>query len=665
MLTDPNRAPGARRRGRNGPVCQTTARGCPRVNCRSFEALRPLMEHGGLYPNLCKSCGSELTAFLGVESDLGANLTVVPPWRNGSALAFGSTIGHEQVDPLPHPRAYSEVHQSLTHAAVLIDCPNKPTMRLYVLMPGEKVAIPNGCIMTVFNLGIQPAVLLDLTNPARHQTNNRVQAQSGPAVAMGYEAGSLRVRLNQSYVNRQDGYGVTDPRTRAELALPVPSADPRMIAEALTSACGRRKLGLLGIKVRRPNMTILARRMGLKQEALDESLAELRKDDLSHPLVWYLFGQPRPAQSARRVAAKSAERCVAIVGGWGKVSRERIVPVLAGSNGAGFVCSERVPEPTVALAGRRPHPYATWFGPQQQREFYRNVREGALSAVHLATPPKVTGKLLRTLAAIAATTLVELVVADKPWWPDYEVARAAAGALAGSPVKFRFFDHYLYRGAVQGVLARGVARLLGGPIESIEIRLWEPAPYTSAAQGETGVLADLAVHGVSLARRLLPEARFSATRATAARHANSTDYETETFCSVELSATNGQGQIPIRISAAKYMPRALATKEMLITGPGGKLHFDLAGDWADLVHPAGADRIYPGGQHTIPTGYEVLVHKLAAGDAEVGLDLDEALSIQEVLHEARAHFPTALPVLAGREYPPLPDWCRQRRRRAA
>src|SRR5687768_13425868 len=84
------------------------------------------------------------------------------------------------------------------------------------------------------------------------------------------------------------------------------------------------------------------------------------------------------------------------------------------------------------------------------------VERGEYGTVYLATPPQVTGRQLLWLADCP----VELVVAEKPWFPDLVFARQAGECLRRSRVCFRFLDHYLYRPVIRWLLGQSLETLL-------------------------------------------------------------------------------------------------------------------------------------------------------------------------------------------------------------
>jgi hypothetical protein len=104
-------------------------------------------------------------------------------------------------------------------------------------------------------LGDQPLKLQDMANPERHQAHKRFQQADGPALVMSYSYGNLRAEVNPRYNNREDGYGVRQPRTTEPIALPVTGNSPQAIYEALSSRRAESALELRGIRIRRPNLS--------------------------------------------------------------------------------------------------------------------------------------------------------------------------------------------------------------------------------------------------------------------------------------------------------------------------------------------------------------------------------------------------------------------------
>src|SRR5262249_24044839 len=147
-------------------------------------------------------------------------------------------------------------------------------------------------------------------------------------------------------------------------------------------------------------------------------------------------------------------------------------------------------------------------------------------------PPDATAALISKLLDLP----VELLTADKPWFPSLASAHAARELLSRSHTVFRGFDHYVALSPVRWVREEGLERLLQGLPRSISAELHEVARPSSPAQ-EIGVLADLLIHVVSVCRALLPQARLQVTEAVAGRHVDS-PFATESYARVTMRASH-------------------------------------------------------------------------------------------------------------------------------
>jgi hypothetical protein len=134
----------------------------------------------------------------------------------------------------------------------------------------------------------------------------------------------------------------------------------------------------------------------MMEAELQPPLSGLRKD-AAHPLQQYLF---RPAGTV------SEPRLVAIVGGRSELATNRLQPEFATRAERKFVCFERQPEPDPPHADHRWHSTATLD------DTVAYIEGGRFDAVHLSTPPEVTGRLLGLLTHAP----MRLVTAEKPWF---------------------------------------------------------------------------------------------------------------------------------------------------------------------------------------------------------------------------------------------------------
>lgn len=137
------------------------------------------------------------------------SITVLPDLLAGTAgdqAAHGCTMGHW------HPRTLAEaagewtqeVYEFQTHGLMALDR-QAGTVELHVCAPGDKVAVPNACHMTLYNLGgdAEPLVTLDFASPipGRNPANKDLIAQVGPAMLITRDAYDVTIQVNALYAD--------------------------------------------------------------------------------------------------------------------------------------------------------------------------------------------------------------------------------------------------------------------------------------------------------------------------------------------------------------------------------------------------------------------------------------------------------------------------------
>jgi hypothetical protein len=96
----------------------------------------------------------------------------------------------------------------IVYGAMLIDTKDSPFMDLHILKPGDKVYTLNKCNMTLYNFDHLPLVTVDFANPKIHQGDKSLQKEIGPALMMVFDGIRLHVKMNEKYINRDDGLGI-------------------------------------------------------------------------------------------------------------------------------------------------------------------------------------------------------------------------------------------------------------------------------------------------------------------------------------------------------------------------------------------------------------------------------------------------------------------------
>lgn len=162
------------------------------------------------------------------------NITVVPNWqtqeRDGSPslrMMMGSTMGHYH-PPDPSGRRTQEVYQFCTPGLLVLDHEHGDS-QIWVAKEGDKVAVPDACHMTLYNLGEaqQPLITLDFADPARNPSDKTLIAACGPILLIYYDSFEVTFVLNRTYINNPTfpvGVRLGCTPTLAERSITIPRA---------------------------------------------------------------------------------------------------------------------------------------------------------------------------------------------------------------------------------------------------------------------------------------------------------------------------------------------------------------------------------------------------------------------------------------------------------
>ncbi|MEM4724274.1 MAG: hypothetical protein QXP01_04620 [Candidatus Hadarchaeum sp.] len=117
---------------------------------------------------------------------------------------FGCTMGHwhGQIDC---PNGIQEVYEFQSYGALVIDRPESDEVELWVAREGDKVAVPQQCHMTLYNLDDlnNPLITLDFANPDRNYANKELVGRIGPILLAYYTPYEAVFVLNHRYINRE------------------------------------------------------------------------------------------------------------------------------------------------------------------------------------------------------------------------------------------------------------------------------------------------------------------------------------------------------------------------------------------------------------------------------------------------------------------------------
>lgn len=134
---------------------------------------------------------------------------------------FGCTMGHwhGQADC---PDGVQEVYEFQGYGALVIDRPESDEVELWVARDGDKVAVPQQCHMTLYNLDDldHPLVTLDFANPDRNYANKELAGRIGPILLAYYTPYEAVFVLNRHYINRERIYVRPDEFTDPDLPPP-------------------------------------------------------------------------------------------------------------------------------------------------------------------------------------------------------------------------------------------------------------------------------------------------------------------------------------------------------------------------------------------------------------------------------------------------------------
>ena len=117
---------------------------------------------------------------------------------------FDCTMGHwhGQTDC---PDRIQELYEFQGYGALVVDRPENGEVELWVARDGDKVAVPQQCHMTLYNLDDldHPLITLDFANPDRNYANKELVARVGPLLLAYYTPYEAVFVLNRHYINHE------------------------------------------------------------------------------------------------------------------------------------------------------------------------------------------------------------------------------------------------------------------------------------------------------------------------------------------------------------------------------------------------------------------------------------------------------------------------------
>jgi hypothetical protein len=144
------------------------------------------------------------------------NITVIPNLTTKESQGplsrwevFGCSMGHY------HPKGQNdfrvqEVYEFQSYGLMVLD-DGTANVEMWVAKDGDKVTVPNGCHMTLYNLGDRdnPLITLDYANPEQNPANKKLASKCGPILFTYYNDLEVAFVLNRHYINNDEyGFGV-------------------------------------------------------------------------------------------------------------------------------------------------------------------------------------------------------------------------------------------------------------------------------------------------------------------------------------------------------------------------------------------------------------------------------------------------------------------------
>jgi len=128
-------------------------------------------------------------------------LTTVNQRSLSPYVVLGCTMGHYHPEK-PLGYRVQEVYEFQSSGMLVLDREDGQP-ELWVAREGDKVSVPNGCHMTLYNLGDedQPLVTLDFANPACNDADKVLIEDNGPILLGYYDDCKVVFTLNRLYIN--------------------------------------------------------------------------------------------------------------------------------------------------------------------------------------------------------------------------------------------------------------------------------------------------------------------------------------------------------------------------------------------------------------------------------------------------------------------------------
>lgn len=182
------------------------------INDRRFSNISDIVAASEDYSKFeFKAKGNDDVVYTGAEhkpSDLSKklpNLTHIPNLETiDGKVVMSCTMGHHQ--DMPGEKRMQELYEYHGFGAMVMDNDGKETINFVFAKPRDKIAVPNQCHMTIYNLDTVPLNTADFANPNKkslnyNAANKEMQNQIGPVFCIYQDNMEVVFKFNGKYVN--------------------------------------------------------------------------------------------------------------------------------------------------------------------------------------------------------------------------------------------------------------------------------------------------------------------------------------------------------------------------------------------------------------------------------------------------------------------------------
>jgi predicted dehydrogenase len=622
------------------------------------------------------------------------NITVLPNLQTkGNAILLGSTMGHYQ-DNRRTP--IEEVYEFQGYGAMVIDRDGEETIELWIAQDGDKVLIPRGCSMTIYNLDLAPLVTLDYANPGFNKSFKDLIAEIGPIFCIWYDGKKVLFKLNARYINRADGAGVrlleVPESLEVAVAIEIPDRLGGELHRKLTSdpSVGQ-AFSRLGVQLQRAKPKVWLEGVELKGSLCEEAQkpgGALRQyfffepqgesgatspegffDDVLDPAVRQVLisvfrvkmtgEEPRPGPR-RGVPLKI------LVEGAGDLIQRYLGPALkpyaeAGQIKVWFVYDSSAwrNDPKVAA---KMHSILSYLLPWaaacldksdlQDKKLYEHIRKGGVDIVFIANPHRFHCKTAREWLGYAGTIFIEKPIDEQV--QAVETLEQEMNKPENASTAVIAFDHYRAKVLALWHLMPVILGFLQLKVKEFKFYMLEPRTIVQEGRLDTlkeGLLLDLMPHALALVTLLgrlnsLPQDYTNKIKAAIDEEDYRAGMRNETFAYVLFPFETYDGQ---QVKAEAFVGKAIGResdekstpKRMeIIGGKGGdrKVLVDFKEGEVRLEMPADAGKKRTAYLCPLHSPYQILMRSLVEGyydDNRLGFSVASGKEVLQAIDRMR------------------------------